>query len=191
MFASAHFVRSALCAAAMSIAALALLASPARALRPQACPGSADVPSGQAGVAVATDAVTCLVNAERASRGLAPLGRDVDLAQAARRHAADMAEHDFFAHTNPAGASLGDRVRAAGYGDPGDGWKVGEDIGWGSGRKGTPAWVVQAWLSSPPHRRILLSETYVELGVGVVADTPKPTQLPGATYVMDLGVIRS
>ena len=190
MFASAQLVRSALCAAVMSIAAFALLASPARALRPQACPGSTDIPSGPAGADAATDAVVCLVNAERTNHGVAPLKRDANLAQAARRHASDMAQHDFFAHINPSGDSVGDRVRVAGYGDPGDGWKVGEDIGWGSGQKATPAWIVQAWLNSPRHRRILLSDTYVEFGVGVIADTPKATLLAGATYAMDLGVIR-
>ena len=51
-------------------------------------------------------------------------------------------------------------------------------------------WIVQAWLASAPHRRVLLSLEYAELGVGVVADAPKPTLLPSATYTMDLGVIR-
>src|SRR5690349_4307756 len=113
MFASVALVRSALCAAVMSIAALALLASPARAVRPQACAGSSDIPRGPAGADAATDAVVCLVNAERTSRGLPPLRRDGDLAQAARHHANDMAQNDYFAHTSPAGESLGDRVRAA------------------------------------------------------------------------------
>src|SRR5439155_12577610 len=42
-----------------------------------------------------------LVNADRARAGLAALGWDVLLAQVARRHAEDMAEHDFVAHVSP------------------------------------------------------------------------------------------
>src|SRR4051794_40661204 len=145
----------------------ALFAPPAGAAHAERCPGSLDVPNGEQALNTAADALICLVNAERTDRGLRPLQRDSDLAQAARRHSADMVEHSYFAHESPSGDSVGDRVRAAGYGDPDDGWLVGENLGWGNGEKATPNWIVDAWLNSPPHRRIMLRDEYKEFGVGV------------------------
>ena len=95
----------------------------------------------------------CLVNAERTSRGLKPLRRDGDLAQAARGHAADMARRDYFSHVTPSGDDLSDRLRDAGYGEPGDGWRAGENLGWGTGERATPDALVDAWLASPGHKR--------------------------------------
>ena len=99
--------------------------------------------------------------------------------------------HDYFSHTSRNGDTLGDRLRRAGYGRPGDGWRAGEDIGWGTGARATPNALVDAWLDSPGHRRILLSASYREIGVGVAGGAPQQaaTGLPGATYAMDLGTI--
>ena len=130
------------------------------------CPGALDVPTTQAQLDQAADAVTCLVNAERTSRGLKALRPDGDLARAARSHSRDMARNQYFDHTSPDGDSVGDRIRRAGYGDPGDGWKVGENLGWGTGERATPNALVDAWLNSPPHRAILLGNAR-RAGVGV------------------------
>ena len=79
----------------------------------------------------------------------------------------------------------------AGYGKPGDGWKVGENLGWGTGERATPNALVDAWLNSPPHKKNMLTGAYRELGVGVAVGAPKAsTALPGATYTLNLGVIR-
>ena len=155
------------------------------------CPGALDVPTSQAQLDQAADAVTCLVNAERTSRGLKALKRDGDLAQAARGHSRDMASNQYFDHTSPDGDSVGDRIRKAGYGKPGDGWKVGENLGWGTGERATPNALVDAWLDSPAHKQNMLTGSYRELGVGVAGGAPKgSTDLPGATYTLNLGVIR-
>ena len=100
-----------------------------------------------------------------------------------------MVRRDYFAHVSPGGSSVSDRLRAAGYGSPGDGWRAGEALGWGTGNRATPDALVDAWLDSPPHRRILLQDVYREFGVGVVAGAPMATtsELPGATYALDLG----
>jgi len=187
---SAQMVRRALCAAATSAAAFAVSAVPAGAAQADKCPGALDIPTSEAGIDAANDAVLCLVNAERTSRGMKPLTRDRDLTQAARKHSADMVRRKFFAHENPSGKDFGDRIRGAGYGRPGDGWRVGEDLGWGTGSKATPNWIVDAWLNSPPHRKVLLDGGYREIGLGVVQGAPQDSSLPGATYTMDLGVIR-
>ena len=48
------------------------------------------------------------------------------------------------------------------------------------------------WLASAGHKRNMLEESFRELGVGVAAGAPQgDSGLPGATYTLDLGVIRS
>ena len=60
-----------------------------------------------------------------------------------------MAQRKYFSHVSPVGEQLGDRIRAAGYGKPGDGWRAGEDLGWGTGERATPHALVDAWLAAP------------------------------------------
>jgi uncharacterized protein YkwD len=193
MFSTADVVRALLRAAIASLAVVGLLVKSAEAAQAERCPGSLDVPTSQQQLDAAADAVVCLVNAERTTRGLKALRRDGDLAQAARRHAADMARRNYFSHVTPGGESLGDRLRDAGYARPGAGWKAGENLGWGTGPRATPAWLVDEWLASPGHKRNMLENSFREVGVGVADDAPQPTDdgLPGATYTLNLGVIRS
>jgi uncharacterized protein YkwD len=193
MLTTADGSRPMLRAAVPTLIAFGLLAAPAGAAQGAArCPASVDIPTTPEQTTAAAGAVVCLVNAERATRGIAALRGDADLTQAARAHAQDMSRHKYFSHTSANGDGLGDRLRAAGYGRPGDGWRAGEDIGWGTGARATPNALVDAWLDSDGHRRILLSDGYREIGVGVAAGAPKQTgsELPGATYTMDLGAIR-
>jgi uncharacterized protein YkwD len=154
------------------------------------CAGALDTPTN-ATVNQAADTIACLVNAERVKRGLKPVTRDADLGQAARRHALNMVRRGFFSHVTPGGSDLGDRLRDAGYG-AGHGWRAGEALGWGTGKLATPNALVDEWLDSPPHRRILLDSGFRELGVGVAAGEPRDTQsdAAGATYALDFGVIR-
>lgn len=103
------------------------------------------------------------INAERTSRGLAPLVVDVRLAEAARGHSADMAADDFFSHTGSNGSHFADRMSAAGYA-----WlAAGETVAAGYA---TPAEVVAGWMESTPHRGILLSAAYRHVGVGAAYD---------------------
>jgi uncharacterized protein YkwD len=46
---------------------------------------------------------------------------------------------------------------------------------------------VDAWLDSPPHRRVLLSGRYAELGLGLQAGTPFRAGAAGVTVVAVLG----
>ena len=80
-----------------------------------------------------------------------------------------MAQRKYFSHVSIDGNGLSDRLRAAGYGEPGDGWRAGEDLGWGTGERATPNALVDAWLGCDHHRRILLSPVYEEIGVGVAS----------------------
>jgi uncharacterized protein YkwD len=179
-------------AAATFLVAFGLIAAPAGAAQGAGgCPDSTDVPASADAIGAAAGSIVCMINVERTSRGLPALQRDGDLSQAARGHAADMSRRDYFSHVTPGGDTLSDRLRKAGYGRPGDGWYAGENLGWGSGDRATPDALVDAWLASPGHRRILLSVTYREIGVGVAGGAPNQTSsgLPSATYTMDLATI--
>ena len=176
--------------AAATLTTFAALSAPASAATgADSCPGATKVPTSDADLSQAADATFCLVNAERTSRGLSSLRRDSDLAQAARGHSKDMVRRDYFAHTSPSGDTLKDRLREAGYGSRGQGWRAGENLGWGTAARATPNALVDAWLESPGHRKILLADDYRELGVGVAGGAPNTDgSLPGATYTMNVGV---
>jgi uncharacterized protein YkwD len=179
-----------LCAVA---SAMAFVVAPetANAAAADKCPGALDTPTDET-AAAAADTMTCLVNAERSKRGLRPVSRDGDLGQAARKHARDMVRRGYFSHVSPGGSTLGDRLRSAGYGT-GQDWHAGEALGWGTGSLATPNALVDEWLNSPAHRRILLDSGYREMGVGIAPGEPRDDQssLPGATYALDFAQIRN
>jgi uncharacterized protein YkwD len=132
-------------------------------------------------------AVRCLVNAVRADHGLPRLRPSAELNRAADAHSADMVARHYFEHRSPEGASVADRARQAGYLGRARDWELGEDIGWGTGSMSTPAAIVQAWMNSPPHRRIILDRGFRDVGVGVAPGVPVPGLTGGATFVLDLG----
>jgi uncharacterized protein YkwD len=105
-----------------------------------------------------------IVNRTRHSKGLSPLHESPRLRSLARRHSQDMATRDFFAHIDPEGHDVLERLRAEGLEDF---TAVGENIF--TGQKGeVPALlVVQTWLKSPGHRKNLLDPRYTLGGVGV------------------------
>ena len=126
-------------------------------------------------------AVRCEINAIRVANGLKPMGTTHPLGVAATRHSKDMVRRHYFAHVSPSGQTVTDRVRRAGY----DGGRLGENIGWGSGSLATPAAIVQAWMNSPPHRAIILTPGFRDLGVGIAQGAPVGGD--GATYTLDVG----
>ncbi|MGW7269269.1 sigma-70 family RNA polymerase sigma factor [Streptomyces sp. NPDC054864] len=103
--------------------------------------------------------VTRLANAERAKSGCGPLTLNSKLGDAAQGHSDDMAERDFFDHTNPDGEDPGDRVTAAGYK-----WSTyGENIAAG---QRTPSAVMDSWMNSSGHRANILNCSFKEIGIG-------------------------
>lgn len=98
------------------------------------------------------------MNSVRAQYGLPPLRRDIRLARAARSHVVDLLQTNTFGHGDFAG-----RLRRFGASGP----LFGENLAWGTGRRGSPTGVVRAWLKSPPHRTILLRPGWRRVGVGV------------------------
>jgi uncharacterized protein YkwD len=135
-------------------------------------------------------ALRCLVNVERARRGLRALHPSSRLTAAADRHSADMVARGYFAHVTPEGASVADRVRQTGYLGGARTWTLGEDIGWGTGAASTPASIFRAFMNSPPHRRVILDRDFSQIGIGVAPGVPVPGQGAGATFVLDFGHVR-
>ena len=103
-----------------------------------------------------------------------------------------MARRNYFSHVTPGGNDLGDRLRDAGYGDPGDGWRAGENLGWGTGNSATPASLVD---DGSRARRISATcsgtRSASSASASPAARRSATNGLPSATYTLDLGVIRS
>lgn len=151
-----------------------------------ACPSANARPAELSGPALVR-ATLCVLNAERDRHGLRPLRLHRRLSAAARRHARDMADQNYFDHTSLDGSSFVDRIRRAGYMRGASRWTVAENIAWGSGGQSTPRAIGRAWMNSPGHRANLLSSSYREIGVGVTPDTPMSGVRGGATYATDFG----
>lgn len=166
--------------------AAALLAAPASSQA--ACPNQHSQPIFTEISLASFEASTfCLINQERAERGLAALSNNGKLAQAATGHSNSMRWNGFFSHESANGASFTDRIFDVGYMDNSEAWLVGENIAWGSFVVGTPRSMVTSWMNSPPHRKNILERKYRFAGVGIARGIPFPPQLPGSTSTMHYG----
>ncbi|MEV0124562.1 CAP domain-containing protein [Streptomyces sp. NPDC050703] len=123
---------------------------------PEAPRKSAPSPTAES---AAEAAVLTLVNEERAKAGCRPVTADSGLASLAGEFSSDMAERDFFDHTDPDGATPWDRAEKAGITDLG-----GENIARGQANARS---VMDAWMNSSGHRANILNCDYKTLGVGV------------------------
>jgi len=92
-----------------------------------------------------------------------PLAPNAQLRAAARGHSKDMADRNYFEHTNPEGAGPAERAQAAGFSSS----FVGENIAAG---QTDPAKVVDAWIKSPGHCVNMMDPRYHLLGVGYFFD---------------------
>ena len=168
--------------AALTASALSLIfAAPAAA----ACDGADARPSSD-NLAQARSAVVCLMNEERARRGVGPLDADARLDKAAKRHSTDMRKHRYFDHVSPAGRTDVHRARAAGYGRF---RSLGENLAWGTGVLATPRSIVRSWMDSAGHRRNILDPGFRDVGVGIALGAPVRGHSGGATYTADFGSI--
>ncbi len=173
---------------AVAVAAVTALAAPPAGAQAAPCPSAAQR-VGTAPDATVEAAVACLVNGERAARGLVAVERDDALGTAARRHAADMVARRYFAHVSPTGGTVDKRARRAGY-LTAPCWVVGEDLGWAPADAATPQAVVDAWMDSPSHRAVILDPSFRDMGIGLVDRAPVGDGA-GATFVLELGAMTS
>jgi uncharacterized protein YkwD len=147
---------------------------------------NADIVPDASNVTQVGQATLCLLNNERAARGMAPLTTHARLTQPSAAYSARMVGEHFFAHVSPDGGSLADRLVAAGYIRRDGDWTVGENIAWGQGPLSTPRSITAAWMNSPGHRANILTASYEEIGIGIVLGTPSDASW-GATYTTDFG----
>lgn len=104
-----------------------------------------------------------LVNLARRARGCPVLRLDDRLMVAARDHAAEMADHEYFAHRSLGGSTAGERVTDSGY----DWSRYAENIARG---QVNPRQVVDDWMDSPAHRDNILDCRLRQVGVGLAFD---------------------
>jgi uncharacterized protein YkwD len=95
-----------------------------------------------------------LTNNERRHNNVPDLTFNWQLAWAAMKHSANMANQDFYDHRD-----LGERVKAEGYKG---GW-LAENIHTGIS---TPEEAMDGWMKSAGHRNNILNPEYREIGVG-------------------------
>lgn len=139
---------------------MVFLVSPRRRILPAllAAAACASPPPALAAGTPLERAVVRAVNAQRSAHGLAPVRTSRPLLRAARRHSRDQERRGRIGH----GPAFARRLRAATRAR-----RVGECVGRlpaGTRRRATV--MVQAWMSSPSHRRQLLGRTYRRIGVG-------------------------
>jgi len=104
---------------------------------------------------------TC--GAERSSGPVPHVVWNERLANAGIAHSRNMIENGFIAHNDPEGQDVGDRILTQGYV-----WETsGENITVGPD---TIVEAMSAWMNSPIHCANMMSPSFTEVGVGVVAD---------------------
>ena len=176
---------------------MVLAAAPAAAL-PVASAQAASSPCAIASVAATANALPtqaslrtarretlCLLNRERAQRGLRPLRLSKRLSRASEAHSRNMVRKRFFEHGNFVA-----RIVNARYVTRRQAWALGENIAWGTGTLGTPAQTVRAWMHSPGHRANILSRRFRDIGIGIALGAPAVVHVSSgaATYTTDFGV---
>jgi uncharacterized protein YkwD len=170
--------------AVTSLLVLGAAAGAPAAASANGCTGADSDPAalGQAATARTT---LCLLNRERAARGLRKLRADSKLRRAADGHAGDMVAKHYFDHTSKSGASFVTRIKRTGWTKSRRSWTVGENIGYGSGSLATPREMVKGWMDSSGHRANILARQFKMIGIGVANGAP--TGGNGATYATDFG----
>ena len=169
---------------AIIVGACALAPAPAWA----ACADRDLVPTSRESTVRATKATICLVNEQRTTRGLKALNVNHKLRRSAGGWASRMDKENFFSHDH-AGSTALKRITATGYLDKADKYKIGENIGWGSGTLATAAARVRSWMAGGQHRKNILTGAYREIGVGI-AGAPQAGVASGSVYVLNMGVVK-
>ena len=164
---------------ALAVSALAVVA---------ALVSSPNGASGSAALVERRDALeTAIVrelNRARADEGLRALRVVPGLRTAARGHSRAMLRHGFFGHQSRDGTSFSVRIRRH-YAIRGfETWSVGETLLASQGGEIGASSVVESWLASPPHRRVIMSPTWRDAGIGVLFASPAPAVFGGTEAVV-------
>jgi uncharacterized protein YkwD len=171
--------------AALGVAALIALAAaaPSASARGGGCAHATDQP-GEATSGQFRDALVCLIQKARHQRGLAKLSENGKLDRIAREHTDVMLAQDCFSHKCSGEPGTKKRLRDAGY-LKGDTWRYGEGIGYES----TPKKMVNAFLDSKYHRRLMFDDRFEDIGAAAKRGAPKASEDDNdfVTYTFELG----
>jgi uncharacterized protein YkwD len=163
-------------------------------LAPTPCPGEHEMPNGRNSVQL-DHAALCLMNEIRIAHRLPELHFNAKLARIAAGQAGDMVRGHYFSDQSLSGQTPLSRVLASGYAVHVSSihLRTAQNIGYGTGPNATPAGIVEAWMLSPPHRQIILTAAFHDVGVGVARSVPSGLSSGwlGGTYAVEFGTRRS
>ncbi|MFS8101016.1 CAP domain-containing protein [Lentzea alba] len=134
-------------------------AAPTTTTTPPEAPKPPAQPPQQPGNKTPEQAVLALVNDARAAKGCRALVIDDRITTAAQAHSTDMATNNYFSHDSKDGREFDERMRDAGYPNPG-----GENIAKGYR---TPEQVMEGWMTSSGHRANIENCSFTTMGVGL------------------------
>jgi uncharacterized protein YkwD len=148
-----------------------------------------DPASPGASMRAARSATLCLLNQQRARHHEHRLRFNHRLAIAGLRHARDMVDNRYFAHTAPSGQNFIQRILNTNYVPPASNWLLGENLAWGDRTLATPRQIVRAWMKSPEHRHNILTRGFREIGIAIVVGAPVNGVAQAATYATEFGAV--
>ena len=128
-------------------------------------------------------AVVRELNDVRSVRGLHPLRQARSLRTAARSHTKSMLDVGFFGHDSADGTAFSERIRRYYTSRGWHSWSVGEALLASPTREAQAAAIVSAWMNSPPHREIILSPTWRDVGIGALHAPSAPREFGNAETV--------
>jgi uncharacterized protein YkwD len=143
-------------------------------------------------LAAIDSATACLIDRVRGAAHLRALQANGSLQRVAARQSREMVLGDYFGDDSRSGETPLQRIVATRYLRHAARVSAAQNIGWGTDAQATPAAIVAAWMSSPPHREIVLTEEFRDVGVGVSPAAPAALAegRPGATYTVEFGTRR-
>lgn len=126
------------------------------------------------------------VNREREKVGMPPVKRNLMLQASAQAYAADMKNRNFFSHESPEGETYRERIQRSGYGNITSencncrsfSLAFGENLARG---QLTAKDVMDDWMASPGHRVNILTELFLDIGIGI----------DGSSWVQHFGMMET
>ena len=176
------------------LAALVLavvLVDTAGAYEPAPC-RNANLRPTRSNLAAVDAAVVCLIDRTRYAAHLRALHPNRSLQHVARGQSLEMVLGDYFGDDSRSGQTPLQRITATRYLTHAATASTAQNIGWGTGPEATPREMLAAWMESPPHRQIILTGEYRDIGVGIAPAAPAALAHgeSGATYTVEFGTRR-
>jgi uncharacterized protein YkwD len=143
---------------------------PAAQASAQSAPASVSAARAATTTSVATQLqrlVAAQINVVRHEHGLPRLALSTQLTRAGQEHARQLAAAGYFSHDWSDGTPFGSWIRRFYPVAGAHRWSAGENLAW-STPSVTAQQAVEMWLASPEHRRILLSKSWRQVGLGAI-----------------------